>query len=99
MPLPHPELEIAEFDTELVVLDPRVDRVHHVVGLIAVVFDACDGTTTVEQLAAELADALAISPADADGQVRAALGVLGGNGLLEGTDPPEEPPPCLGCQD
>ena len=54
MPVRHPALEVAEFEVELVVFDPRVNRVHHLRDLGAAVFDACDGVTPMADLVAEI---------------------------------------------
>lgn len=97
LPGRHPVLEIAEFDTELVVYDPRVHKVHHVKDLAALVLDACNGATTRAALVEELADGLGAAQAEVEEVVDSVLEALAGQGLLEGTKPPEDPPPCLGC--
>jgi hypothetical protein len=50
-------LEVAEFDTELVVLAVAEQKAHHLQGLAAIVFDACDGRTRSNELALEVAEA------------------------------------------
>ncbi|MGB8861925.1 MAG: PqqD family protein [Ilumatobacteraceae bacterium] len=98
-PLPRrsESVEVAEFDAEFVVFDPRVNRVHHVRELGAVVWDACDGRTDLEQLITEMRDVLGAEPEHLRAEVSSAVALFEAEGLLEGSEPPEEPPPCLGC--
>ncbi|MEY4175545.1 MAG: hypothetical protein RI900_2710 [Actinomycetota bacterium] len=62
-------LEIAEFDTELVVLETESNRAHHLQGLAAIVFDACDGRTRSDQLVRQVAEAMGIDEPEAHRQV------------------------------
>jgi hypothetical protein len=57
MPARRADLEIADFDTELVVLDPVRHQTHHLDTPLAIVFDACDGRTSRASVAAEIAAA------------------------------------------
>ncbi len=61
LPARRAGLEIAEFDTELVVWDPTSKMVHHLEGIAAIVFDACDGSTRTAELLDEIADATEMS--------------------------------------
>jgi len=97
MPSRHPALEVAEFEVELVVFDPRVNRVHHLRDLGAAVFDACDGVTPVADLVAEIVEVAGATEQDAVEAVDAVLASLAAEGMLEGAEPPAPPPPCLGC--
>lgn len=99
LPRRHPVLEVAEFPVEQVVFDPRSNRVHHVRDLAAVVFDACDGVTSVAALAEEIAEATAGDHEAIVGNVRLVLQAFAVEGLLEGTEPEPAPPPCLGCEE
>lgn len=99
LPQRHPELEVAEFEIECVVFDPRVNRVHHLRELAAIVFDACDGATETASLVAELCEVLGLQAADATAAIDASLASFHEAGLLVGSEPPPEPPPCLGCSD
>ena len=97
MPSRHPALEVAEFEVELVVFDPRVNRVHHLRDLGAAVFDACDGVTPMADLVAEIVEVAGASEQDATEAVQAVLASLTAEGMLEGAEPPAPAPPCLGC--
>lgn len=90
LPRRHPDIEVAEFDTEFVVFDPSVGQVHRIAGLEAAVFDACDGVTTVDALVDEL-------ELEGPAEVTSSLERFRQLGLLEGTVA-EPPPPCYGCQ-
>jgi hypothetical protein len=90
LPARHPDLEVAEFETEFVVFDAANRMVHHLEGVQALVFDACDGMTSAESIGGELA------AAGLGGRFADAFSELVALGLLEGTTP-VEPPPCLGC--
>lgn len=69
LPKHRKELEVAEFDTELVVLATGSNRAHHLQGLAAIVFDACDGRTRSDRLVGEVAEAMGIDDAEARAQV------------------------------
>jgi hypothetical protein len=49
-------LEVNEADDGLVVYDPERDHVHHLNPSAAVIFDLCDGSRSVEEIALVLAD-------------------------------------------
>jgi hypothetical protein len=81
-------LEVAEFGSELVVLDLRCRQVHLLDGATAVVFDACDGVTSATELQQEFVKVLSLDPDAADLMVGVALDALRGSYLLTGHDPP-----------
>ena len=92
LPSRNEALEVAEFDAELVVFDPRCKQVHLLDGLAAVVFGACDGVTARRELLTDMVQVLELSVDDADVRVLEILAAFEGLGLLEGTEY-EEPPP------
>jgi PqqD family protein of HPr-rel-A system len=96
MPARHTSVEVVEFDAEVVVLDTRSRQVHLLGALAALVFDSCDGHTTVDSLIAEITEYSADDDAVVADAIARALAELGGLGLLEGTEP-AVPPPCVGC--
>ena len=49
-------LEVNEAEDGLVVYDPTHDQVHHLNASAALIFDLCDGTRGVDEIAAVLAD-------------------------------------------
>lgn len=87
LPARRADLEVAEFDTEYVVYDPRGQRVHRLSGLAAVVFDACDGVTSHSHLIGEVQTVLDVSSDEAAHVVEDALTRLGQAGLLAVADP------------
>lgn len=98
LPTRRNDVLVAEFDAEYVLLDPKNQMAHHLVGRLAAVYDACDGRTVTDELVAE---AVAVTAVDADefrGFVGDALNFFSNFGLLEGTElVVDEGPPCLGC--
>lgn len=92
LPARHPDLEVAEFDTEYVIFDPRCSEVHLIEGVTAIVFDACDGSTPLADLVEEFSDVLGIDASVVRIQVAEALVALASVGALEGTTPTERPP-------
>lgn len=66
LPVRRSDLEVAEFDTELVVWDPVAKMVHHLHGVAAILFDACDGLTPSSQLIGEIQEATGLSRAVVD---------------------------------
>jgi hypothetical protein len=66
MPARRADLEVADFDTELVVLDPVRHQAHHLDTPLAIVFDACDGRTPRSAVVAEIAAATATDLAAAE---------------------------------
>ncbi len=97
LPRWHDGVEVAEFETELVVLETRSRQVHLLGPLASLVFDACDGSTRVDELVDEIAEWRPDERDSIAGAVTATLLELGGLGLLEGIEPAPPPPPCVGC--
>jgi PqqD family protein of HPr-rel-A system len=74
-------LEVNEADDGLVVYDPERDQVHHLNASAAVIFDLCDGSRSVEEIAAVLADVYAL-PAPPLSEAQAGLDDLAERGLI-----------------
>ena len=95
-PSPPPEilpartagLEVAEVDGELVVLHPGDRRAHHLDVGLALVFDACDGTTTLADLAGEVAEASGGSAGEAADWIGRAIQILREHHLVDGAADP-----------
>ena len=92
LPRRNPDLEVSEFDGEFVVFDPRCMDVHLVSDVTAVVFDACDGTSSRTSLVDDLVELLDIDRSAADGMVSDSLVALERTGLLAGTASQLRPP-------
>ncbi len=100
LPMCRDDVLVAEFDAEYVLLDPKNQMAHHLVGRLAAVYDACDGRTVTDELVAE---AVAVTGCDASEFrefVGEALNFFANFGLLMGTHlVVDEGPPCLGCSE
>jgi hypothetical protein len=57
MPLRRPEVLVADFDTELVVLVPADRQAHHLDEGLSLVLDSCDGVTPTSALVDEVVQA------------------------------------------
>jgi hypothetical protein len=80
-------LAAVELDGDLVVYDPA-DQVLHVLNpAAALVWDRCDGTTTVAEIVAELSRWVARPATDLAGEIAAAVADLRHLGLVD-SDPP-----------
>lgn len=77
------DLAVYELDDELVVYDPSTAGVHHLNPFGAMVFRLSDGTATIKQTAAELAEAYGVASDELDPQVRAVVKELRRHSLLE----------------
>jgi PqqD family protein of HPr-rel-A system len=74
-------LEVNEADDGLVVYDPTSDQVHHLNPSAAVIFDLCDGSRSVEEIAAALGDVYSL-PSPPVAEARAGLDELIARGLV-----------------
>ncbi len=98
MPRRSDLVEVADFGSSFVVFDPRNHLVHELSGWLAIVFDACDGECSPEDLASEAVDFWQGDSAEAHDRVGEAIRAFESLGILDGTEP-MTPPPCLGCGD
>jgi PqqD family protein of HPr-rel-A system len=78
------DLTVVELDGEAVIYDDDSGELHHLNPTATVVFSLCDGTATVKELAADIADAFGQPAADVEKQVRTLLREFRKVGLLEG---------------
>jgi len=80
--LKHTEgLEVHEAQDGLVVFNPETDRVHHLNGTAAVVFELCDGSRETADLPALVAELFSLDDPPADA-VSEGLGQLIEQGVL-----------------
>lgn len=56
------DLTLVELDQEAVVYDPLSGLIHYLNPMASLVFQLCDGTATVKETTAELADANEVEP-------------------------------------
>jgi len=87
MPARRPGIEIADFDTEVVVWDPASQMVHHLDGLAAVVFDACDGVTRTDDLIAEITEATGLERSAAVAEVTTVWAIFNRRNLFALPEP------------
>jgi PqqD family protein of HPr-rel-A system len=78
------DLTVVELDGEAVVYDDDSGELHHLNPTATVVLTLCDGTATVKELSAEIADVFRQPPDEVERQVRALLRDFRKVGLLEG---------------
>lgn len=88
MPVARPkartsDLTVVELDGEAVVYDRRVGVLHHLNAGATLVYRACDGDSTIAELAAGIADAVGEPVGRIEPDVRAAIRRLRSADLLE----------------
>ena len=87
VPRPAAGLHAIGVDQEVLLLDPRTDRLHLLDAVASVIWSVLDGEVTVDELAGDLADAFEVPVprvrSDLDGLVRA----LDAAALLDGIEP------------
>ena len=86
-PLARTTVATVELDGEAVLYDETTLAVHRLSPVGTLVWHCFDGTTTIDQLAADLADAFRAEPAAVHHDVVELTRKLGGLGLLDGIEP------------
>jgi PqqD family protein of HPr-rel-A system len=79
------DVTVVELDGEAVVYDRRSGVLHHLNPGASLVYRVCDGTSTIAELAADIADAVGQPVARIEPEVRAAIRGLRKADLLEPT--------------
>ena len=87
-PRPADGLVTYEVDDELLILDPRVDRLHQLDRLGTIIWSVLDGEATVDELVEDLADAFGVEPDLVRHDLGELLRDLDGLGLLDGSNAP-----------
>ena len=82
-PKARDELTVVHLDGESVVYDEESGDLHHLNTSATAVLDLCDGTSTIAELAAAVADAFDVPAERVEPDVRALLRQLRRSGLLE----------------
>jgi|SRR5581483_807168 len=88
------DLTICEIDGEAVIFDPRGSELHYMNHSAALVLDLCDGSATMKEMAAAIADVYEMRAEEVEKQVRSIVRKLRGYRLLEpskATPADEEP--------
>ncbi|MGH9101613.1 MAG: PqqD family protein [Acidimicrobiales bacterium] len=87
VPRVRPEAPSVELDGQVVVYDPVRDELLTLNDTASVVWSCCDGSGTVGEIVADLAEAYAAEVPEIRKDVVALLQEWGGRGLLEGVEP------------
>ena len=74
---------MVEVDQEAVAYDPLSKLVHYLNPMGSIVLQLCDGTSTVDETIAELAEAQEIEPTEIDESIRALVDNFVSVGLVE----------------
>lgn len=78
------DLAVVELDGEAIVYDERTAQLHHLNPTATMIFQMCDGTGTVKELSADIADVYGVVASEVERQVRALLREFRSSDLLEG---------------
>jgi hypothetical protein len=83
------DLAVVEIDGEAVIYDEPSRDVLYLNPTATIVFGLCDGTGTVKEMAADIADAFSVPTDQVERQVRSLLREFKKSRLLDGYGPPE----------
>jgi PqqD family protein of HPr-rel-A system len=64
------DLTVVEMEGEAVIYDEQSGQIHYLNRTATIVFNLCDGTSTVQEFAADIADAFSLSREEVERQVR-----------------------------
>jgi PqqD family protein of HPr-rel-A system len=80
------DLTVVVLDGEAVIYDDRTGDLHHLNSTATIVFQLCDGSGTVPDLSADIADVFSIGADEVQRQVEALVQGFGDAGLLDGVE-------------
>ena len=80
------DLAVVELDGEAVVYDERSSQLHLLNPTATLVFKLCDGSVTVKELAADMADVFSVPVQDVEREIRALLRGFRKTHLLDGLE-------------
>lgn len=83
------DLAMVEIDGEAVIYDQPSRDILYLNPTATIVFGLCDGTGTVKEMAADIADAFQVQSAEVERQIRSLLRGFKKSGLLDGYPIPE----------
>lgn len=89
-PAPHPAVETALLDNQVVLFDERTGHVQELSASASAVWLLMDGQLSIAQIADELHDVFAVEHHTIADDVAMAIAHFAGRGLLAGTEPPVE---------
>ena len=91
-PRARSDLTVVELDGEAVIYDERNGDLHRLNPTATMVFSFLDGSTTLEELSADISDAYGVPPEEISAQVSQLISEFADSHLLVGTEPaPSEP--------
>jgi PqqD family protein of HPr-rel-A system len=79
------DLAVVELDGEAVIYNDDDGSLHHLNPTATIVLSCCDGTATIKEFSADLAEAFSVPADELERQVRALLRDFRKKGLLEGS--------------
>lgn len=83
----RPELTFIQIEDEAVVYDPESIGLHHLNPSAALIFQLCDGSGTVKELAQDISDELGLPQDEILRQVRRVVSSFKHSGILTGKRP------------
>ena len=83
-PRARADLTVVDIDGEAVAYDPVARDLHHLNHSAALVFELCDGRTTIAEMTEAIGEAYEMDPRGLEEQIRPLLRQLRDVGLLEG---------------
>jgi PqqD family protein of HPr-rel-A system len=84
-PKSRSDLTVVVLEGEAVIYDDATRQVHYLNPTATVVFNLCDGSSTIKELSADIADAFSLRPKEVEPQVRTLLRSFRQAGFLEGS--------------
>jgi hypothetical protein len=90
LPRRMPGVEVVDSDTRSVLMEPRHRTTHVLNPTARAVWEMCDGTTTIDELADAICQVFSVSRQEAIAGVAQVIRQLEGAGLVGWTDRPRE---------
>jgi coenzyme PQQ synthesis protein D (PqqD) len=77
------DLTVVELEGEAVIYDDTIRQVHYLNRTATIVFNLCDGTSTIRELSGDIADAFSLRSEEVEGQVRTLIRSFREAGFLD----------------
>jgi coenzyme PQQ synthesis protein D (PqqD) len=77
------DLTVVELEGEAVIYDDLTSQIHYLNRTATIVFNLCDGTSTVQEFAGDIADAFSLPPQEVERQVRSLIRSFREAGFLD----------------
>ena len=90
LPRIRDDVAIVEIDGEAVLYEPRRIMLYHLNVTAAIIYQVCDGTGTVQQLAVDIAESFGVPLEQVEPEVHAIVHMFDEIGILEGSPLKEE---------